>query len=66
MMLSVRPVFWFCFLPFVHFQYFSILRKCNMMEKVQHGNSRGYSAKGKNCNMRRVQQEKNAKQKCNV
>ena len=29
-MLSVRSFFWLCFLSFVHFQYFSILNKCNM------------------------------------
>ena len=67
-----KVVFRLRFLSFVHFQYFSILKKCNIkkcnMRKVQHGKC----ATWKKCNMENVQHEKSAtrksatKKKCNM
>ena len=48
------------FLFFVHFQYFSILKKCNM-KKVQYEKSATWkSATWKKCNMKKVQRGKSA------
>ena len=56
-----KIAFCLCFLSFVHFQYFSIINKCNM-RRVQHGKRKecNMNATWKKCNMEKVQHWKSA------